>query len=96
MGSPDIIREVASVLRATFAWDVRRIHDTLKAIAHTGDIVVPDFTLEVIAEDPPDNCILECAVAGNANLIVSGNLTDVAADELRDELAKTIPSRHDV
>jgi hypothetical protein len=45
----------------------------LKALTHTGNLIVPDFTLEIITEDPPDNRILECAVAGNANLIVSGN-----------------------
>lgn len=38
-----------------------------------GEIVVPNLTLNVITQDPPDNRILECAVAGNADLIVSGN-----------------------
>jgi hypothetical protein len=31
------------------------------------------ITLDVIREDPPDNRILECAVEGRANLIVSGD-----------------------
>ena len=37
-------------------------------------IVSPDFTLNVIVEDEPDNRVLECAVAGKADLIVSGDL----------------------
>jgi predicted nucleic acid-binding protein len=31
------------------------------------------MTLDVIREDPADNRILECAVEGRANLIVSGD-----------------------
>jgi predicted nucleic acid-binding protein len=46
---------------------------TLKAIAKVGEIVTPRFTLDVIREDPADNRILECAVAGKADLIVSGD-----------------------
>jgi predicted nucleic acid-binding protein len=33
----------------------------------------PKITLQVIAEDPTDDRILECAVAGRADLIVSGD-----------------------
>lgn len=36
-------------------------------------IVAPDFTLDVIAAKESDNRILECAVAGNADLIVTGD-----------------------
>ena len=45
----------------------------LKQIAAIVEIIIPQITLEVIKEDPPDNRILECAVAGQADLIVSGN-----------------------
>jgi predicted nucleic acid-binding protein len=31
------------------------------------------MTIEVIHDDPPDNRILECAIAGQADLIVSGD-----------------------
>jgi hypothetical protein len=34
---------------------------------------MPTITLRVIAEDPTDDRILECAVAGGAGLIVSGD-----------------------
>ncbi|MGD2143726.1 MAG: putative toxin-antitoxin system toxin component, PIN family [Anaerolineae bacterium] len=36
-------------------------------------IVEPDLTLEVIEEDPSDNRVLECAVAGGASYIASGD-----------------------
>ena len=74
IASPAIMRELAAVLRREpLLWTEQQITRRLRAIARTGDIVDPDFTLSVITEDPPDNRILECAVAGHANLIVSGN-----------------------
>ena len=36
-------------------------------------VVSPDQTLDVVAADPDDNRILECAKAGNADYIVSGD-----------------------
>jgi hypothetical protein len=36
-------------------------------------VVDPQITLQVIDKDPADNRVLECAVAGEANFIVSGN-----------------------
>jgi putative PIN family toxin of toxin-antitoxin system len=37
------------------------------------EIVEPEEVLDVIAEDPDDNRVLECAVKGGADLIVSGD-----------------------
>jgi len=34
---------------------------------------MPSFRLRAIAEDPTDNKIIECAVAGEADYIVSGD-----------------------
>ena len=45
----------------------------LKQLAAIAEIIIPQIILDVIKEDPPDNRILECAVAGHADLIVSGN-----------------------
>jgi uncharacterized protein len=71
--SPAIIREVGRVMREDLGWeeDARIRH--LKTIVKAAEIVIPRFTLDVIREDPPDNRILECAVEGRANLIVSGD-----------------------
>ena len=37
------------------------------------NLVDPDFELNAVTDDPDDNRVLECAVAGNADLIVSGD-----------------------
>jgi len=71
--SPAIIREVASVLRRKFRWEEPRILFHLKLITHVGELVTPTVAIEAISNDPADNRILECAIAGDANLIVSGD-----------------------
>jgi predicted nucleic acid-binding protein len=37
------------------------------------EIIGPTITLPIIKDDPSDDRILECAVAGQADLIVSGD-----------------------
>lgn len=37
------------------------------------ELVCPAFTLNVIIEDPADDRILECAVEGEVDYLVSGN-----------------------
>ena len=71
--SPVILREVAHVLRDLLQWLEPDIAAHLKIVAKVAEIVSPKFSLQVIAEDPTDDRILECAVAGRADLIVSGD-----------------------
>jgi putative PIN family toxin of toxin-antitoxin system len=68
-----ILNEIADVLRTSFSWNDRTIVQHLKVLAKVGDIIIPTMTLHVIAEDPDDDRILECAVEGRADLIVSGD-----------------------
>ena len=71
--SPAIVREVARVLREDFHWEERRLRRRLKLLVRMGEIVTTQSTLHVILHDPDDNRILECAVEGQAHLIVSGD-----------------------
>jgi predicted nucleic acid-binding protein len=45
----------------------------MKFLIKTAEIVVPALTLQVVPENDDDNRILECAVAGNASLVVSSD-----------------------
>jgi predicted nucleic acid-binding protein len=45
-----------------------------RLITRVGKIVTPQTIPDVFKEDPDDNDILACALAGNANLIVSRDL----------------------
>ena len=71
--SPTIMRELARVLREYLEWPEAEILLHLKLVARVAEIVVPKITVTAIMEDETDDRILECAVAGNANLVVSGD-----------------------
>lgn len=42
-------------------------------IMRAGEVVQPSTRLHVIAEDPEDDRVLECAVEGRADAIVTGD-----------------------
>lgn len=44
-----------------------------QSFRRAASVVEPQFTLHVIEDDPADNRVLECAVAGGASYIVTGN-----------------------
>jgi putative PIN family toxin of toxin-antitoxin system len=72
--SPVIIREFASASRRDFQVNEEKRLRFIKLLGKTGTIVVPRTIPDVIKEDPPDNHILACALAGKANLVVSQDL----------------------
>ena len=69
--SPAIIREVADVFRRDLERSEPDIVAQLKRVTRVAKMVEPKLTLNVVAGDPDDDRILECAVAGNADLVVS-------------------------
>jgi uncharacterized protein len=71
--SPAIVAEVARVLRVGFAWNDLRIIRRMKLLTRVAEIISPTITLHIIKDDPSDDRILECAVSGQADLIVSGD-----------------------
>ena len=76
--SEAIVDEVADVLQRPFFRDKRHIDETdiagLRQVLLTDAVVVfPRKRLEVVEADPDDNRILECAVEGGADYIVSGD-----------------------
>jgi uncharacterized protein len=71
--SPPLLDELEDKLRVKFsvsAGDAAAIRVKLESAA---DVVNPHLTLDVVKDDPDDNRVLECAVAGGADTIVSGD-----------------------
>jgi uncharacterized protein len=71
--SPAIIREPGEVLRSGLRWPESEIIAQLKLVVRVAKVVEPRTTIQVIKADPDDDRILECAIAGAADLIVSGD-----------------------
>ena len=71
--SPAIIREAAKVFREYLDWQESEIIVQLKLITKVAEVIIPKITVKAITEDEADNRILECAVAGRADLVVSGD-----------------------
>ena len=73
LSSPEIIDEVASVLRRKFRWSPE---DILPFLDEARDLcrMIPFDPAEVqFPADPADAKILACVVAGNADVIVTGD-----------------------
>ncbi len=68
--SPFIVNEIGRVLRRLGKVEEQAILQRLKEIAHTAEIVQPTTKLQVV-RDANDNPIVECAVDGKADLLVS-------------------------
>jgi len=76
--SPALISELERALtyprvRKYLKFSDEEIEAFLKHLKTTAIVVEPQMALDVVEDDPDDNRVLECAVAGDATYIVSGN-----------------------
>ena len=78
--SPAILKEVLAVLSRKFSRDREELAKVAVTLAGLALMVSPETRIDIL-QDEPDNRILECAVAGGADLIVTG---DKAMLELRE------------
>ena len=70
--SKPIIHEVLCVLAAKFLRAPEQLARTALFLTDLAEVVAPRTKLAVL-DDEPDNRILECAVAGHADVIVTGD-----------------------
>jgi putative PIN family toxin of toxin-antitoxin system len=70
--SKEIINEVLSVLSAKFHRDSEAISHTALFLSDLAQIVKPVKRIHIL-EDEPDNRILECALHGKTDAIVTGD-----------------------
>ena len=68
-----ILEEIAGVLTRKFGWDEERTAQVLQGIENAATVIDPPRLPEVIESGHADNRILECAVASNADYVVTGN-----------------------
>jgi putative PIN family toxin of toxin-antitoxin system len=70
--SPEILKEVERIIKKKLLWDNSKTQSAVRRIKNFSEEVHPQERLAIIADDP-DNRILECAVAGPADFIISGD-----------------------
>lgn len=67
-----ILTETARVLQMKFDWVEDRARQAIQEISQTATVLRPRPTLHLLKNEP-DNRILECAMAAQADRIVSGD-----------------------
>lgn len=70
--SKDIIDEVLSVLSTKFGRDKEGLSHVAVTLSDLAELVKPARRANIF-KDEPDNRILECALSGEANLLVTGD-----------------------
>lgn len=78
--SKAIIDEVLVVLARKFARDREELARVAVFLHELGEVIEPSQPIDVLA-DPPDNRILECAVAADARTIVTGDRAMLALED---------------
>jgi putative PIN family toxin of toxin-antitoxin system len=71
--SPQILKEVATVLSVKFSMGKAKVEAFIGYLCMISHIVFLTDRLTVIIDDPSDNIILETAVIGRCDLIISGD-----------------------
>ena len=71
--SEEIITETVRILEDKFKWPRHNIDKFKTRLSDISENIKPGIKLDIIKERESDNRILECAVSGDANLIVSGD-----------------------
>jgi putative PIN family toxin of toxin-antitoxin system len=72
ISSNAIINETAGKLRDKFSWPEHKIQNFVRQTSKLAELYNSIVKLTVVA-DEADNRILECAIAGKANIIISGD-----------------------
>jgi putative PIN family toxin of toxin-antitoxin system len=66
-----ILNEAKSKLIKKFHFPVREVDSFMRGIKPIAIIITPKKHLQIVKDDPADDKILEAAIEGNANIIVT-------------------------
>jgi putative PIN family toxin of toxin-antitoxin system len=73
LASSAILLEVGRVLQDKFEFKKRQVLDVIKEVRRIAIVAQPQKKLDVIRADPSDNRVLECAIEGKTDYIVTGD-----------------------
>jgi putative PIN family toxin of toxin-antitoxin system len=89
--SKAILDELLDVLSRKFARDAEELAHVAVFVSELAMIVAPKRRLRVVQDDP-DNRILECALAGSADAIVTGDKALLALKDFENITVVTLRS----
>ncbi len=75
--SPDIFSEFKKVLSKKFKYTETEIQEFLDRIRLISEMVYPEERLQLIKRVDADNRILECALAGQVDYLITGDKKDI-------------------
>ena len=56
-----------------FGFSKKQVEDAIEEVKSFSQIIDPKNKLEIVKEDPDDDKIIECAVEGNVDYLISGD-----------------------
>jgi uncharacterized protein len=71
--SEEIISEIVGVLEQKFGWERSDLDQIVEEIRELNTLIVTSRYISLIKNDETDNRIIECAIEGNAQYIISGD-----------------------
>lgn len=71
--SPEIFDELERVLELKFDVPITNIEEYINGLLLFSEIVFPEGKVDMVKEDPSDNIILETALIGKANILITGD-----------------------
>ncbi|MBI2176465.1 putative toxin-antitoxin system toxin component, PIN family [Candidatus Woesearchaeota archaeon] len=72
--SVDVLDEFKEVaLRPKFGFSEEEVNDFVNALIEAAEVVMPKEKVRSVCRDPDDNKLLEAALEGNADYIISGD-----------------------
>ena len=71
--SDDILTEVMRVLRDKFRWTDEALALAKDRIGDFAKTIQPGQAVQIVTADPTDNKIIDCALAGKSDYIVTGD-----------------------
>jgi putative PIN family toxin of toxin-antitoxin system len=71
--SPALLAEFAPVLSSKLGWEAPFVDEAVRQVVRIAAVVRPRTKIAEVADDPDDDRVLEAAVEGEADVIVSGD-----------------------
>ena len=78
-----LIEEILDVLGRKLGWSAGELRMARERLRHYAELVIPSERVDAVKDDPDDNRVLECALGGRSEVIVTGDKDLLRLGEFR-------------